>query len=130
MRTALWIGTLLLCFAAPTPAARPKPGAPSTPEQREAAWQQHQRMEAESDFRGLRWRSVGPIGQGGRVVDFASVPGQPYTFYVAYASGGVWKTTNNGGSFEPLTDHLPSTVIGAIAVDPSAPETLWIGVPI
>jgi len=127
MRTALWIGTLLLCFAAPTPAARPKPGAPSTPEQREAAWQQHQRMEAESDFRGLRWRSVGPIGQGGRVVDFASVPGQPYTFYVAYASGGVWKTTNNGGSFEPLTDHLPSTVIGAIAVDPSAPETLWIG---
>ncbi|MCC6504711.1 MAG: glycosyl hydrolase, partial [Aquimonas sp.] len=102
MRTALWIGTLLLCFATPTPAARPKPGAPSTPEQREAAWQQHQRMEAESDFRGLRWRSIGPTGQGGRVVDFASVPGQPYTFYVAYASGGVWKTTNNGGSFEPL----------------------------
>jgi len=127
MRTAIWIGTLLLCFAPVTQAARPTPGVPSTPEQREAAWQQHQRMEAASDFRGLQWRSVGPIGQGGRVVDFASVPGQPYTFYVAYASGGVWKTTNNGGSFEPLTDHLPSTVIGAIAVDPSTPETLWIG---
>jgi photosystem II stability/assembly factor-like uncharacterized protein len=128
MRTTTWIGTLLLlCLAPTTQAARPTPGAPSTPEQREAAWQQHQRMEAESDFRGLRWRSIGPTGQGGRVVDFASVPGQPYTFYVAYASGGVWKTTNNGGSFEPLTDRLPNTVIGAIAVDPSAPETLWIG---
>ncbi|MFN7784395.1 MAG: WD40/YVTN/BNR-like repeat-containing protein, partial [Lysobacterales bacterium] len=127
MRTAPWIGTLLLCLAAPTHAARPTPGAPSTPEQREAAWQQHQQMQDASIFKGLSWRSIGPTGQGGRVVDLASVPGQPYTFYVAYATGGVWKTTNNGGSFEPLTDQLPNTVIGAIAVDPSKPETLWIG---
>ncbi|WP_395789420.1 WD40/YVTN/BNR-like repeat-containing protein [Aquimonas sp.] len=128
MRTAPWIGTLLLLsLATPTEAARPIPGAPSTPEQREAAWQQHQQMQDASIFKGLNWRSIGPTGQGGRVVDLASVPGQPYTFYVAYATGGVWKTTNNGGSFEPLTDQLPNTVIGAIAVDPSAPETLWIG---
>jgi photosystem II stability/assembly factor-like uncharacterized protein len=128
MNPAPWIGTLLLLsLATPSDAARPKPGAPSTPEQREAAWQLHQRMEAESEFRGLNWRSIGPTGQGGRVVDIASVPGQPYTFYVAYASGGVWKTTNNGGSFEPLTDQLPNTVTGAIAVDPSNPDTLWIG---
>lgn len=128
MRIAPWIGTLLLlCLATPTHAARPKPGAPSTPEQREAAWQQHQQMQDASIFKGLSWRNIGPTGQGGRVVDLASVPGQPYTFYVAYATGGVWKTTNNGGSFEPLTDQLPNTVIGAIAVDPSQPETLWIG---
>lgn len=127
MRTATWIGTLLLfCFAAPA-VARPQPGAPSSPAERAAAWQQHQQMETASPLRGLAWRSIGPTGQGGRVVDFASVPGQPYTFYVAYATGGVWKTTNDGGSFEPLTDRLPSTVVGAIAVDPSAPETLWVG---
>ncbi|MFN7385711.1 MAG: VPS10 domain-containing protein [Lysobacteraceae bacterium] len=127
MRTATWIGALLVFGLATTAAARPTPGAPSTPEQRAAAWQQHQRMEAASPFRGLGWRSIGPTEQGGRVMDFASVPGQPYTYYVAYATGGVWKTTNDGGSFEPLTDHLPNTVVGAIAVDPSAPETLWVG---
>src|SRR5690606_11951785 len=98
MRTATRIGTLLLplCLALPTHAARPKPDAASTPEQRKAAWQQHQQMQDASIFKGLSWRSVGPTGQGGRVVDLASVPGQPYTFYVAYATGGVWKTTNNG----------------------------------
>jgi photosystem II stability/assembly factor-like uncharacterized protein len=107
--------------------ARPRGAGASTATERDAAWQQHQRMENESLFKGLEWRDIGPTVQGGRVVDFESVPGEPYTFYVAYASGGVWKTTNNGGSFEPLTDHLPSTVVGDIALDPSSPETLWIG---
>ena len=126
-KRAAWMGSLLVLGLVGTAAARPKAGAPTTPAQREAAWQQHQRMETESPFRALSWRSIGPTVQGGRVVDVASVPGQPYTFYVAYATGGVWKTRNDGGSFEPLTDHLPNTVTGAIAVDPSAPETLWVG---
>jgi photosystem II stability/assembly factor-like uncharacterized protein len=107
--------------------ARPKANDASTVQQRAQAWQQHRRMEAESLFKGLEWRSIGPTVQGGRVVDVESVPGQPYTWYVAYATGGVWKTTNDGGSFEPLTDRLQTMVVGDIAVDPSAPETLWIG---
>lgn len=114
-------------LAAGSVEARPRGHGPATPEQREAAWQQHQRMEQASPFRGLAWRSIGPVVQGGRVVDIESVPGQPYTFYVAYATGGVWKTTNNGGSFEPLTDRLFNTVTGDIAVDPSRPDTLWVG---
>src|SRR5262249_3268977 len=69
----------------------------------------------------------GPSGEGGGVVEIAPVPNQPYGFYVAYATGGIWKSTNNGVSFEPLTDHLPTTVIGAIAVDPKKPERLWVG---
>ena len=112
-KRAAWMGSLLVLGLVGTAAARPKAGAPTTPAQREAAWQQHQRMETESPFRALSWRSIGPTVQGGRVVDVASVPGQPYTFYVAYATGGVWKTRNDGGSFEPLTDHLPNTVTGA-----------------
>ena len=101
--------------------------ATDTAAQREAAWQQHQQMAAASPFAGVRWRSIGPTEQGGRVVDVAAVPGQPYTFYVAYATGGVWKTVDDGVSFEPLTDALPTTVTGAIAVDPQHPQTLWVG---
>jgi photosystem II stability/assembly factor-like uncharacterized protein len=119
---------LLACtVGADVEAARPRADAATSPQARADAWQQHQRMEQASPFRGLAWRSIGPTVQGGRVVDIESVPGQPYTFYVAYASGGVWKTTNNGGSFEPLTDRLPNTITGDIAVDPTAPDTLWIG---
>ncbi|HEV2606938.1 MAG TPA: hypothetical protein VGT79_03040, partial [Xanthomonadaceae bacterium] len=101
--------------------------AADTASQREAAWQQHQKLAADSPYAGVRWRSIGPTAQGGRVVDVAAVPGQPYTFYVAYATGGVWKTSDDGVSFEPLTDSLPTTVTGAIAVDPQHPESLWVG---
>ena len=108
-------------------AARPKSEGPTPAAVRAAAWQQHQRMEQESLARALRWRSIGPTVQGGRVVDVEMVPGQPASFYVAYASGGVWKTVNHGGSFEPLTDKLFNTVVGDVAVDPRAPDTLWVG---
>lgn len=65
--------------------------------------------------------------QGGRVVDVESIPGQPYGFYVAYATGGVWKTTNNGVSFAPLSDAMPTMVSGDIAIDPNLPKRLWLG---
>ncbi len=91
------------------------------------AWQTHQGLREQSLFQGLQWRSIGPTVQGGRVVDIESVPNQPYTFYVSYASGGVWKTINNGVTFEPLTDQLPTTINGDLAVDPSNTNRLWLG---
>ena len=91
------------------------------------AWSQHVALEQASPFRGLPWRALGPIVQGGRVVDIESIPGDPYSFYVAYASGGVWKTTNNGVGFEPLSDALPSMITGDLAVDPNQPLRLWVG---
>ncbi len=100
---------------------------PATADNLEAAWERHQALEASSPFHGLEWRSVGPVRQGGRVVDIEAVPGAPYSFYVAYASGGLWKTTNNGGSFEPVFDHQPTMVMGDVAVDPSNPDTVWVG---
>lgn len=114
---------LLLCGAA---AARDTTTR-TDPEQRWQAWEQHQALGASSWFGGLQWRAIGPTVQGGRVVDIEVHPQQPYTFYVAYASGGVWKTTNNGVSFTPLSDSLPSMISGDIAIDPQAPDTLWIG---
>ncbi len=111
-----------------TPAlARPAWHAPSTAAERDAAWQQHESMRAASPFAGLDWRSIGPTKQSGRVVAIAGVPGRPYTFYVAYATGGVWKTTDNGAHFTPLSDRMPTMITGAIAVDPNHPDTLWVG---
>src|SRR5438045_3127286 len=83
----------------------------------------------------LPWRSIGPAVTSGRVVDFA-VPEGPKSqigerlgelFYVASASGGVWKTTNGGTTWESIFDHQGSASIGDIAVAPSNPDILWVG---
>ncbi len=116
-----------LLFSASTLAQRPQGGAPATYAEREAAWQKHQELMDASLTQGLEWRSVGPVVQGGRVGDIETVPGEPYTFYVAYSSGGLWKTTNNGVTFEPIFDHESTNIIGDVAVDPSNPATVWVG---
>lgn len=120
---------ILACFgllAAALPAARAldsvEPDAPQW-----SAYAAHQQLVDDSLLHGLRWRSIGPVVQGGRVVDVESIPGKPYGFYVAYASGGVWKTLNNGVSFTPLSDQLPTLISGDIAVDPNRPGRLWVG---
>ena len=107
--------------------ARPQPGTPADYADKQAAWVKHQELVANSPYAGLQWRSVGPVVQGGRLVDMEVVPGQPYTFYAAYASGGLWKTTNNGHTFEPLFDHQATMIMGDIAVDANNPETVWVG---
>lgn len=101
--------------------------APSSFAQKQAAWDEHQAMEAASRFHGLAWRDIGPVVQGGRVVDIETDPSSPYTFYVAYASGGLWKTTNNGVTFEPLLDQAPTMILGDLALDPQQPDHLWLG---
>src|SRR6266478_2904969 len=83
----------------------------------------------------LPWRSIGPAVTSGRVVAFA-VPEGPKSqigerlgelFYVASASGGVWKTTNGGTTWESIFDHQGSASIGDIAVAPSNPDIIWVG---
>ncbi len=78
-------------------------------------------------FQGLKYRSVGP-SRGGRVTAVTGVPTQPATFYMGVASGGVFKTTNNGQSWEPITDgQMPLGSVGAIAVADSDPNTIYVG---
>lgn len=108
-------------------AQRLEPAGPADFATKQAAWEQHQQLEQDSMFKGLNWRDVGPVVQGGRIVDIEVVPDQPYTFYAAYASGGLWKTTNNGVSFTPLFDDMPTMIMGDIAIDPNQPETIWVG---
>src|SRR4051794_40188964 len=78
----------------------------------------------------LRWRSIGPANTGGRVDDFAvaRVPGQPDAIYVATASGGLFKSTNQGTSWTPIFDRADAMMsIGAVAVAPSNPNIVWAG---
>jgi len=81
----------------------------------------------ESVIKNLKWRNIGPANMGGRIDDFAVVENKPYIFYVATASGGVWKTTNNGVTWEPIFDEQPVSSIGAIGVAPSDPNIVWVG---
>ena len=109
--------------AAPVRAGEPGGGA----ERLRAGWERHRAMAETSILRGLPWRCIGPVVQGGRVADIEGVPGRPYTFYAAFASGGLWRTENNGLSFEPLFDDQPTVVMGDLALDPRNPDTLWVG---
>src|SRR5262245_28953044 len=80
-----------------------------------------------SALRGLRFRMVGPP-RGGRVTAVAGVPSQPQTFYMGAASGGVFRTTNSGQSWTPITDgKVPVASIGAITVAESDPNIIYVG---
>ena len=78
-------------------------------------------------FGGLRFRSIGPAVTSGRVVAFAVDPTDRSKYYVAVASGGVWKTVNNGTTWTPIFDSEGSYSIGAIAMDPKNTATIWVG---
>jgi photosystem II stability/assembly factor-like uncharacterized protein len=78
-------------------------------------------------LRPFRWRSIGPIGQGGRVDDLAVSPDDPHTFFVGFATGGLWKTTNNGVTFRPVFDTYETASVGDIAIAPSDPSIVWVG---
>src|SRR5215472_8832571 len=72
-------------------------------------------------------RCLGPGNMGGRVVDVAVVESRPTLFYVATASGGLWKTTNNGTSWTPVYEREATVSLGAVAVAPSDPDIVWVG---
>jgi len=81
----------------------------------------------ENVLNGISYREIGPTAQGGRFVDFAVPLQQPSTFYAATASGGLWKTVNNGHSFTSLLDDTEIISLGAVAVAPSDPDVVYIG---
>jgi len=79
-----------------------------------------------STFGGLEARSIGPATMSGRVAALDAIAEDPLTIYVGAASGGVWKSTDGGVTYKPVfDDHIQS--IGAIKIDPSNTETVWVG---
>ncbi len=78
-------------------------------------------------FKNLEFREIGPAVMGGRIDDFAVVESNPKIVYVGTASGGLWKTTNNGTTWEPVFDKEGVSTIGDIAIAPSDPAVVWVG---
>ena len=79
-----------------------------------------------SHYAGMHWRNVGPF-RGGRALAVSGVPGDPNRFYFGAVGGGVWTTPNAGRTWTPLFDKEPVASIGAIALAPSDPRTIYVG---
>ena len=81
---------------------------------------------APKELQGLKYRSIGPAA-GGRVSRAAGVPGDPNTYYLAAASGGVWKSTDGGVKWTSVFDDQPVASIGSLAIAPSNPNVVYVG---
>jgi photosystem II stability/assembly factor-like uncharacterized protein len=121
----LFLLTFTLCFAQEPPAS---------PAQSPAAAQGTAATDARTPpdpltaaVGGLRFRLAGPAIISGRIVGFAVDPAQPSRYFVAAASGGVWKTVNNGTTWTPVFDREGSYSIGYITLDPKNPNVVWVG---
>ncbi|MCX6562895.1 MAG: hypothetical protein NTU60_04735 [Candidatus Aminicenantes bacterium] len=92
-------------------------------------YDQQVEMKKTSKFKDLKWQFLGPTNISGRCTDVAVVApkGKAYTMYVAAASGGVWKTDNEGTTWAPVFEQAASTAIGNIAIAPSNPQIVWVG---
>ena len=75
----------------------------------------------------IEWRHIGPVNMGGRVSAILGVPGDPRTFWVGGADGGVWKTSNGGVTFEPQWQDEDTYSVGALALAPSDHNVVWLG---
>ncbi|WP_250433334.1 VPS10 domain-containing protein [Hanstruepera flava] len=85
-----------------------------------------QELQKNSLVKNIPFKNIGPTIMSGRVVDIDVNPNDPIEFYVGYASGGVWHTTNNGSSFTPILDSSDTQNVGDIAVDWKS-KTIWVG---
>ena len=127
---AVFLGLIFVCF--PLFSRPPKKQArieSTPPEVRLQGFAQHLEMKENSPFKDLKWQFLGPTNVSGRCTDVAVVTpkGKNYTIYVATATGGVWKTENEGTTWVPIFDQELSTSIGDIAIAPSNPDIIWVG---
>src|SRR5258707_9459451 len=140
------IAVLALAFALPAqdkkinkkkakPAAEQKSAQPSTEKaeaKAEPDAEDSDKDEAKGPWHGLSYRLIGPF-RGGRALAVSGVIGDTHTYYFGGVGGGVWKSTDGGLSWRPLTDKMPDKVkdmspsIGAIAVAPSDPNVIYAG---
>lgn len=110
----LLFGLLYFCFSFNSPAQI-------------KSYEERAQLAKKSVLNDYNSRNIGPVVQGGRIVDIAVNQQDPNEFYVAYASGGVFKTENHGITFFPIFDNVDALGIGDIAIAPSAPKVLVVG---
>lgn len=97
--------------------------------QRVEWYNRHKALTETSVFKNLPWQFVGPTNISGRMTDVEVVTpkGENYTVYVAGASGGIWKTNNEGITWQPVFEHGMSTAFGDLALDPQNQNIIWAG---
>src|ERR1051325_4216975 len=100
---------------------------PTAADERLNGLKQRKVLEEKSILNEFKFPNIGPSIMSGRVVDIDANPNDPTEFYVAYASGGLWHTLNNGQSFMPVFDSADVLTIGDIAVNWGNPRTIWVG---
>src|SRR5262245_19335158 len=113
---AFWIFAISIASAqeSPSPSATSSPLASPMPL-------------SEALFKNLKARSIGPAVMGGRVSDISIDSRNPFVFYVGLAHGGVFKTNDNGVTFQTIFDKQPMLSIGAVAVAQSDSDVIWVG---
>jgi photosystem II stability/assembly factor-like uncharacterized protein len=86
-------------------------------------------MMQNSPYKDLKWQYIGPTNISGRCTDVEAISphGRNYTIWVGSATGGVWKSTNEGTTFMPVTEGLPTASVGDLAIDPNDPNVVWVG---
>ena len=99
---------------------------PTDPESIIKAYKDKEVLVQSSRVKNIEFKNIGPTIMSGRVVALEVNPQDPTKFYVAYASGGVWYTDNNGTSFQSISDEWPTQNIGEIAMD-WGNGILWVG---
>ncbi|MCK4999087.1 MAG: hypothetical protein KAS23_06120, partial [Anaerohalosphaera sp.] len=118
---------LIACVCAVSISAQKQNRKVTSAQQRWDSFDERVSMNETSLFQDMSFRCVGPVVMSGRVIDIEPSPVDPYSFYVAYATGGLWKTENNGMRFKCLFENQNAVAIGDFAVDSSDPETIWVG---
>ncbi len=115
--------------AAAQKAPRPKILQSTDPAIRLKGYEEHRTMAAASKYKDLKWQFLGPTNISGRATDIAVVTpkGRTYTMYAGTASGGIWKTVNEGTTWEPVFEGAATASIGDIALAPSDPNVIWAG---
>jgi photosystem II stability/assembly factor-like uncharacterized protein len=97
--------------------------------ERVALTEKQTEMKANSPFRDMKWQYLGPTNISGRCTDVEAISprGGSYTIWVGSATGGVWKSINEGTTFEPVFQGEPTASIGDIAIDPNNTDVVWVG---
>jgi photosystem II stability/assembly factor-like uncharacterized protein len=86
-------------------------------------------IKASSPYRDLKWQYIGPTNISGRCTDVEAISphGRNYTIWVGSSTGGVWKSENEGTTFEPVFEGMPTASTGDIAIDPKNADVVWVG---
>ncbi|HCC70315.1 MAG TPA: hypothetical protein DEQ09_04075, partial [Bacteroidales bacterium] len=97
--------------------------------ERVSMFAKHIAMKDESSLSDLHWQYIGPTNISGRCTDVEAVTprGESYTIWIGSATGGVWKSENEGSTFMPVFDAMPTASIGDIAIDANNPDIVWVG---